>query len=48
MIMQHQLQAVAGLNRLSENVAALSAGIYYVKIVSGQNELIGVEKFVKQ
>lgn len=48
MIMQRQVQAGAGLNRLSENVVNLSDGIYYVKIVTEQNELIRVEKFVKQ
>lgn len=48
MIMQTQVQAVAGSNRISQNVSALSAGMYYVKIVNEQNELISVEKFVKQ
>lgn len=48
MIMQNQIQTVTGSNRISQNVSMLSAGIYYVKIVNEQNELISVEKFVKQ
>jgi hypothetical protein len=47
MILQNQQPVNAGLNRISQNISALSAGLYYVKIVNEQNELITVEKFVK-
>ncbi len=48
MLLQNQVAASAGTNKTTQDVSKLSAGIYYVKIVGEQNELINVEKFVKQ
>lgn len=48
MMAQREATVTTGTTKLNQNVSALSTGVYYVKIVNDKNEIIAVERFVKQ